>query len=131
MGGRTNPSVVEEKKKLMTGSLENLWFPTQLETPSSVHYFNQLNNQNQLEKFFTTIGAGEGANPLIKSFCNEKRQYAIPDKMISRQWMPEFARLLSKGDQAKKRHRTDHSYQALDKKVSNKLTILLQSFACI
>ena len=76
---------------------------------------NQLNNQNQLEKFFTTIGAGEGANPLITSFCRKKRQYAIPDKLISRQWMPEFARLLSKGDQAKKRLRADHSYQALDK----------------
>jgi glycosyltransferase involved in cell wall biosynthesis len=41
--------------------------------------------------------------------------------MISRQWMPEFARLLSKGDQAKKRHRADQSYQSLDNKVSIKL----------
>jgi glycosyltransferase involved in cell wall biosynthesis len=41
--------------------------------------------------------------------------------MISRQWMPEFARLLSKGDQTKKRHRTDNSYLALDQKVSHKL----------
>ena len=82
---------------------------------------NQLNNQNQLEKFFTTIGTGEGANPLIRSFCKEKRQYAIPDKMISRQWMPEFARLLSKGDQTNKRQRVDYSYLALDNKVSHKL----------
>jgi glycosyltransferase involved in cell wall biosynthesis len=82
---------------------------------------NQLNNQNQLERFFTTIGAGEGANPLIRSFCREKRQYAIPDKMISRQWMPEFARLLLKGHQTKKRQRTDHSYLALDNRVSYKL----------
>jgi glycosyltransferase involved in cell wall biosynthesis len=82
---------------------------------------NQLNNLNQLEKFFTTIGVGERANPLIRSFCKDKRKYAIPDKMISRQWMPEFARLLSKGDQAKKRQRTDYSYFALDNKVSHKL----------
>jgi glycosyltransferase involved in cell wall biosynthesis len=82
---------------------------------------NQLNNLNQLKKFFTTIGVGEGANPLIRSFCKDKRKYAIPDKMISRQWMPEFARLLSKGDQAKKRQRTDYSYFALDNKVSHKL----------
>ena len=81
----------------------------------------ELNNQNQLEKFFTTIGAGEGANSLITSFCGVKRHFAIPDKLISRQWMPEFSRLLSNGNQEKKRHRTDHSYQALDKKVSNKL----------
>ena len=85
---------------------------------------NQLNNQNQLEKFFTTIGVGKGANPWITSLCREKRQYTIPDKMISRQWMPEFARLLSKGDQAKKRQRADQCYQNLDKKVSRELTNL-------
>jgi len=82
---------------------------------------NELNNQNRLEMFFTTIGAGEGASSIITSFCRDKRSYAIPDKIISRQWMPEFARLLSKGDQAKKRYRADYSYQALDKKVSRKL----------
>lgn len=82
---------------------------------------NQLNNQNQLEKFFTTIGAGKGANPLIRSFCKEKRKYAFPDEKISRQWMPEFARLLTRGDQAKKRQRADYSYLALDNKVSHKL----------
>ena len=65
----------------------------------------KLNNQSQLEKFFTTIGAGEGANFLVKLLCEIKRQYAIPDKMISRQWIPEFARFLSKGDQAKKRQK--------------------------
>jgi glycosyltransferase involved in cell wall biosynthesis len=85
---------------------------------------NQLNNQNQLEKFFTTIGAGEGSNPSVKSFCGEKRQYAIPDKIISRQWIPEVTRLLSKDDQAKKRQRTDQSYQALDLKVSHGLSVL-------
>ena len=50
---------------------------------------------------------------MITSFCREKRSYAIPDKIISRQWMPEFTRFLSKGDQEKKRLRADHSYQAL------------------
>ena len=79
---------------------------------------HQLNNQNQLEKFFTTIGAGERANYWISVFCGEKRQYAIPDEKIYRQWVPEVARLLSKGDQEKKRRRVDLSYQALDHKVS-------------
>ena len=81
-----------------------------------------LDNQNQLEKFFTTIGFGDGANPLVGSSCGGKRQYAIPDKIISRQWMPEFARLISKGDQAKKRQRTDHTYLTLDRKVSCELS---------
>ena len=83
---------------------------------------SQLSNQNQLEKFFTTIGAGEGANSLISAFCGKKRQYDIPDKLISRQWVPEVARLLSKGNnQENKRRRVDLSYRALDKKVSNEL----------
>ena len=82
---------------------------------------NQLNNQNQLEKFFTTIGAGEGANPWITSFCREKRQYDISDKLIYRQWLPEVARLLSKGNQENKRRRVDLSYQDLDHKVSRLL----------
>ena len=83
---------------------------------------NQLNTQNQLEKFFTTIGAGEGANSLISAFCGEKRQYAIPDTKISRQWVPEVIRLLSKGNQEKKRRKADLSYQALDQKVSRELS---------
>ncbi len=83
---------------------------------------NQLNDQNQLEKFLTTIGAGEGANSLIKSLCEGKRQCPIPDKLISRQWMPEVGRLLSKGNQAKKRRKADLSYQALDHKVSRVLS---------
>ena len=82
---------------------------------------NQLNKQNRLEMFFTTIGSGEEANPWITYFCREKRAYEIPDKIISRQWMPELRRLLSKGNQDKKRHKADHSYKALDKKVSNGL----------
>ena len=84
----------------------------------------QLNNQNHLEKFLTTIGSGEGANSLISSFCGVKRQYAVPDKLISRQWVQEVARLLSKGNQAKKRRRVDQCYQALDNKVSHELSTL-------
>ena len=81
----------------------------------------ELNNLNHLEMFLTTMGTGVDASPWVKSICRGKRQYAIPDKMISRQWMPELSRLLSRGDQEKKRHLADQSYQALDKKVSNKL----------
>ena len=84
----------------------------------------KLNSRSQLEKFFTTIGTGKGANSLVKLLCERKRQYAIPDKMISRQWMPEFNRLLSKGNQAKKRQKADHSYLALDQRVSKELSTL-------
>ena len=108
----------------MTGSFERFVVSHPTGNTFVRALLSQLNNQNQLEKFFTTIGAGEGANSLISAFCGKKREYNIPDKLISRQWMPEVARLLSKGDQAKKRHRADHSYQALDKKVSNKLASL-------
>jgi glycosyltransferase involved in cell wall biosynthesis len=128
VGGRTNPSVVEEKKKLMTGSIQRFVVSHPTGNTFVRALLSQLNNQNQLEKFFTTIGTGEGANILISAICGKKRQYDIPDKLISREWMPEVARLLSKGDQAKKRHKADHSYKALDKKASNKLAGLTSQF---
>jgi glycosyltransferase involved in cell wall biosynthesis len=124
MVGRPNPSVVEEKKKYMTGSLERFLVSHPTGNTFVRALLNQLNNQNQLEKFFTTIGAGAGANYLISAFCVKKRQYAIADKLISRQWVPEVARFLWKGDQAKKRRKADHSYQALDIKVSHELNTL-------
>jgi glycosyltransferase involved in cell wall biosynthesis len=124
MGGKPNPSVVEEKKKLMKKSFERFVVSHPTGNTFVRAILNQLNDQNQLEKFFTTIGAGEGANSLISAFCAEKRQYAIPDKKISRLWVPEVARLLSKGNQEKKRRRVDLSYQALDKKFSRELNNL-------
>ena len=111
MGGKPNPPVVKEKKKYMTGSLERFVVSHPTGNTFVRALLNQLNNQNQLERFFTTIGAGEGANSLITSFCKEKRSYAIPDKIISRQWMPEFIRLLSNGNQEKKRQRIEKHAQ--------------------
>jgi glycosyltransferase involved in cell wall biosynthesis len=114
--------MVEEKKKYMTGSLQRFLVSHPTGNTFVRALLNQLNNQNQLEKFFTTIGAG--ANSWVATLCKEKRQYAIPDKFISRQWLQEVARFLSKGDQAKKRRKADHSYHALDIKVSHKLSTL-------
>jgi glycosyltransferase involved in cell wall biosynthesis len=114
--------VVEEKKKDMTVSRERFVVSHPTGNTFVRALLTQLNDQNQLEKFFTTIGAGEKANLWITSFCREKRQYDIPDKLISREWMPEVARLLSKGDQAKKRRKVDLSYQALDHKISRLLS---------
>ena len=81
----------------------------------------ELTKSQQLGKFYTTIGSGLGTKPFIQLIC-KRRGYSIPDDKISRQWIPELVRLLSKGEQSKKRKRTDHSYLALDKKVSSKLT---------
>jgi glycosyltransferase involved in cell wall biosynthesis len=114
--------VVEEKKKAMTVSRERFVVTHPTGNTFVRALLNQLNTQNQLEKFFTTIGAGEGANSLISASSGEKRKYAIPDTKISRQWVPEIVRLLSKGDQSKKRQRVDLSYQALDNKVSQALS---------
>ena len=68
----------------------------------------ELQKNQQLERFYTTIGSGSSINPLVKAL-SQKREYAIPDGKISRQWFPELVRLLAKGDQNKKRKRTDHS----------------------
>ena len=122
MGGKPNPPVVEEKKKYMTVSLERFVVSHPTGNTFVRSLLNKLNDQNQLEKFFTTIGAGEGANSLISALCGKKRQYDISEKLISQQWVPEVARLLSKGNQEKKRRRVDLSYQALDHKVSRLLS---------
>jgi glycosyltransferase involved in cell wall biosynthesis len=114
--------VVEEKKKYMTVIRERFVVSHPTGNTFVRALLNQLNTQNQLEKFFTTIGAGEGANSLISASSGEKRKYAIPDTKISRQWMPEVIRLLSKGDQEKKRRKVDLSYHALDHKVSHLLS---------
>lgn len=116
--------MVEEKKKPMTKGLEKFVVSHPTGNTFVRALLNNLDNQNQLEKFFTTIGAGKRANPLITSFCREKRQYAISDKKISRQWMPEVIRLLSKGDQSDKRQGADKSYLALDQKVSYEISNL-------
>jgi glycosyltransferase involved in cell wall biosynthesis len=121
MGGRTNPYVVKEKKKVVMNYQQQFVVSHPTGNTFVRALLDHLNEQNQLKKFFTTIGAGKEANSLISAFCGKKRQYDIPDKIISRQWMPEFARLLSKGDQTKKRQRVNYSYIALDNKVSHKL----------
>ena len=63
----------------MTGSLERFVVLHPTGNTFVRALISQLKNQNQLEKFFTTIGAGEGANSLISAFCGKKRQYDIPD----------------------------------------------------
>ena len=122
MGGRPNPSVVEEKKKYMTVCRERFVVSHPTGNTFVRALLHQLNDQNKLEKFFTTIGSGQGANSLISAFCGQKRKYTIPDTKISRQWVPEVIRLLSKGNQEKKRRKVDLSYQALDQKVSRELS---------
>jgi len=110
--------MVEEKKKRLMYCIQKFVLSHPTGNTFVRALLHQLNDQNQLEKFFTSIGSGEGANSWIASFCKEKRKYAISDTKISRQWVPEVARLLSKGNQEMKRRKADLSYQALDHKVS-------------
>ena len=106
------PALSSEKKIVVSHPTGNTFVRALLE---------ELEKNQLLGIFYTTIGTGSSINPLIKAL-SQKRGYAIPDSKISRQWIPELVRLLAKGDQSKKRKRTDHSYLALDKKVSSKLT---------
>jgi glycosyltransferase involved in cell wall biosynthesis len=82
----------------------------------------ELEKQNLLETFFTTIGVGLNANLFVKTLAN-RRSYSIPDKLISRQWFPETIRLLpfGKSSQEKKRRLTDQSYESLDRNIEEKL----------
>ena len=121
MAGKSNLSVVKKESESALSS-ETKFVVSHPTGNSFVRALLEELEKNQLlEKFYTTIGAGSSINPLVK-VLSQKRGYAIPDGKISRQWFPELVRLLAKGDQNKKRKRTDHSYLALDKKVSTKLT---------
>ena len=120
MVGKSNSSVVKKESESALSS-ETKFVVSHPTGNSFVRALLEELEKNQLlEKFYTTIGAGSSINPLVK-VLSQKRGYAIPDGKISRQWFPELVRLLAKGDQSKKRKRTDHSYLALDKKVSSKL----------
>lgn len=83
---------------------------------------NKLESHGQLERFFTTIGVGKGANPLVQILA-KRRYYPIPDSQISRQWFPETWRLLSSGhhSQEERRKLNDQSYQSLDHRMVSEL----------
>jgi glycosyltransferase involved in cell wall biosynthesis len=106
------PALSIEKKLVVSHPTGNTFVRALLE---------ELQKNQLLRKYYTTIGSGYSVNPLVK-VLSQKREYAIPDGKISRQWIPELVRLLSRGDQSNKRRQTDQSYLALDKKVSLKLT---------
>jgi hypothetical protein len=76
---------------------------------------DELWKKERLIQYFTTIGVGQGANPILK-LLEKKRGYAFPDSKISRLWFPELLRLIS-GDylsQEKRRKHVDRSYDSLD-----------------
>ena len=60
MGGRTNPSMVKEKKRFIMKNLQKFVVSHPTGNTFVRALLNQLNKQNHLEMFFTTIGAGEG-----------------------------------------------------------------------
>ena len=99
-----------------------MWFRTPLETLLFEPCFISSTLRTNWKSFLPPLEPEEGANSLISAFCGEKRKYTIPDTKISRQWVPEVIRLLSKGNQEKRRKRTDQCYQALDSKVSHELS---------
>ena len=82
----------------------------------------QLEKEKLLAKFFTTIGTGKDAGRIV-SYLAKRRMYSIPDKKISRQWLPEASRLFcgSNGSQEQRNRRTDLSYKSLDLKVAKEL----------
>ena len=89
---------------------------------------NELWKKEMLVQYFTTIGVGQGANPILK-LLDKKRGYEFSDSKITRLWFPELLRLVS-GDylsQEKRRKHVDRSYGALDQLVARTLPQLLPS----
>ena len=87
---------------------------------------NELWKKEKLVQYFTTIGIGERANPILK-LLEKKRGYAFPDSKISRLWFPELLRLVTDDylSQEKRRIHVDQSYDALDQLVARTLPQLL------
>ena len=83
---------------------------------------DELENQNRLEFFYTSIGVGQNCSSILHTFA-KRRSYSIPDNKISRLWLPEAKRLLFHrvSSQERKRLLTDNSYEALDTKVAKNL----------
>ena len=121
MGGKSNPSVVKKENETALNSETKFVISHPTGNTFVRALLEELEKKQLLQKFHTTIGAGSSINPLVKAL-SQKRGYFIPDDKITRQWINELIKILAKGDQTKKRKWTDHSYTALDKKVSTKLT---------
>ena len=79
-----DPALSIEKKFVVSHPTGNTFVRALLE---------ELQKNQQLERFYTTIGTGSSVSPLAKAL-SQKRGYAIPDGKISRQWIPELVRLL-------------------------------------
>ena len=79
----------------------------------------ELESQELLQKYYTTLGIGEEANPLMKRLFG-LRAYSIRSERLSCQWFPETFRLLPwrNKSQEERRRQVDRSYHALDQKVS-------------
>jgi glycosyltransferase involved in cell wall biosynthesis len=89
---------------------------------------NELWKKEMLVQYFTTIGVGQGANPMLK-LLEKKRGYEFSDSKITRLWFPELLRLISSDhlSQEKCRRYADRSYGALDQLVARTLPQLLPS----
>ena len=87
---------------------------------------NELWKKEKLVQYCTTIGVGEGVNPILK-LLEKKRGYAFPDSKISRLWFPELLRLITDDyfAQEKRRIHVDQSYDALDQLTARTLPQLL------
>ena len=83
---------------------------------------SELNQQNRLQKYFTSLGTGRGSYFTSKLF-GQRRNYGLNANQLSTQFFPEILRLLPLGrkSQQSRRNAVDRSYQSLDNRVSRSL----------
>ena len=86
---------------------------------------SELDKQNRLGKFFTTIGTGEGSR-LIPMLFGNRRHYSITSRQLNTHFFSEIMRLLSFGrkSQEVKRAEVDRAYRSMDIRVSGSLSDL-------
>ena len=86
---------------------------------------SELDQQNRLEKYFTTIGTSQESR-FISKLLGKRRSCRLNSNKLSTQFFPEILRLLPFGakSQESRRQAVDSSYQSLDNRVSESLAML-------
>jgi glycosyltransferase involved in cell wall biosynthesis len=86
---------------------------------------SELDQQNRLKKYFTTIGTSQESR-FIAKLLGKRRSYNLNSNKLSTQFFPEILRLLPFGakSQESRRKAVDSSYQSLDNRVSESLAML-------
>jgi len=125
----TYPSLVKKKNRQMIAKPEQFFVSHPTGNTFVRALLSELDQQNRLEKYFTSIGTSQESH-LISKLLGRQRNYSLNSNKLSTQFFPEIFRLLPLGgkSQQSRRNAVDRSYQSLDNRVSKSLAMLKGDF---